>query len=115
KSAVITLYVVDASLGVGYSFYEMKRAWSEADATWRLAAPGQSWRMPGARAPREDRGTEVLATLAPREKGAIRILLNPAAETVLQAWIRQPLANHGFIIANDNNTDGFKFYSRESS
>jgi hypothetical protein len=114
KSAVVTLYVVDASQGVGYSFYEMKRAWSEAEATWRLAAAGQLWRAAGARSPAE-RGSESLGTLAPRAKGEIRILLHPAAEGVIQSWIRLPASNHGFILANDNNSDGFKFYSRESS
>jgi hypothetical protein len=114
KSAVLTLTVADASLGVGYSLYEMKRAWSEAEATWRLAASGQPWSAAGARSPR-DRGAEVLGTMAPRAKGELRVLLNPAAEAVLQSWIRTPGSNHGFIIANDSNTDGFKFYSRESS
>jgi ferric-dicitrate binding protein FerR (iron transport regulator) len=114
KSAVVTLYVVDASQGVGYSFYEMRRAWSEAEATWRLAATGSPWRSAGARSPAE-RGSEALGTLAPRTKGEVRILLNPAAEGLIQSWIRLPASNHGFVIANDNNTDGFKFYSRESS
>ena len=53
--------------------------------------------------------------VAPRAKGEIRILLSPAGEGAIQSWIRVPKTNHGFIIANDNNTDGFKFYSRESS
>jgi ferric-dicitrate binding protein FerR (iron transport regulator) len=114
KSAVITLHISDSSQGVGYSLYELKRAWSEADATWRMAAPGQPWRVAGARSP-SDRGAEALATLAPREKGHVRILLNPAAEAVLQSWIRTPASNHGFIIANDTNSDGFKFHSREAS
>ena len=114
KSAVLTLHVANESLGVGYSIYELKRLWSEADASWRLAASGQPWVAAGARSPR-DRGAEALATLAPRVKGELKVLLNPSAEAAIQSWIRTPASNHGVIIANDSNTDGFKFYSRESS
>ncbi len=114
KSAVITFYVVNESQGAGYSFYEMKRAWSEADATWRLAAPGQPWLVAGARSPGE-RGSEALATLAPRAKGEVRVLLSPAGEGVIQSWIRVPRTNYGLIIANDNNSNGVKVSSRESS
>ncbi|MBI3858162.1 MAG: FecR domain-containing protein [Planctomycetes bacterium] len=114
RSAVITLNVVDASLGRGYSFYEMKRGWSEADATWLLAAPQQPWRVPGIKSTLE-RGAEALGTVAPRVKGPIPILLTPAAEAVIQGWIRKPESNHGFLIANDTNSDGFKYHSRESA
>jgi hypothetical protein len=38
-----------------------------------------------------------------------------AAEEVLQRWIRRPESNFGFLIANDANTDGFKFHSRETA
>jgi len=113
KSVVITLHVVNESLGAGYTFYEMKRGWTEADATWRTAAAGQPWRAAGARSP-ADRGSEALGAVAPRTPGEVKILLAPAGEAAIQAWIRQPATNHGFILANDSNADGFRFYSRES-
>jgi outer membrane biosynthesis protein TonB len=112
RSAVITLNVVNESKGTGYFFYEMKRAWSE-EATWTHAAPQQPWRIPGLKAG-IDRGTEALGTVAPRMKGPLAILLPPAAEAVLQGWIRKPDSNHGFVIASDSNSDGFKFHSREA-
>src|SRR6185295_2998331 len=114
RSAVITLHVTNESLGAGYSFYELKRAWSEAEATWKQADAQQAWRSAGARSTLE-RGVEVLGTVAPRQKGELKILLAPAGEAQIQSWIRLPAGNHGMILANDNNSDGFKFCSRESS
>lgn len=113
RSAVITLNVLNESQGRGYSVFEMRRAWSEADATWTQAAPQQPWRAPGLKAA-ADRGTEVLGTVAPRFKGILTVLLTPSAEAVIQGWVRNPATNHGFLIANDTVTDGFKFSSREA-
>jgi ferric-dicitrate binding protein FerR (iron transport regulator) len=113
RSAVITLNIVNESLGTGYSFFEMKRSWSETEATWRQAAAGQPWRAAGARSP-ADRGSELLGAVAPRKKGEVPMLLTPAGEAAIQSWIRTPASNHGFIIVNDTNVDGFKFSSRES-
>jgi len=114
RSAVVTLDIVNESQGKGYTFYEMKRPWNEADATWTHAAPQQAWSSGGLKAP-HDRGVEPLGTVAPRMKGPLTILLTPAAEAVLQKWIRKPDSNFGFVLASDTNTDGFKFRSREAS
>ncbi len=113
KSAVITLNVLGESQGRGYSLFEMRRGWSEADATWTLAAPQQPWRVAGLKST-ADRGTEPLGTIAPRVKGTLTVLLTPAAEAVIQGWLRNPASNHGFLIANDAVSDGFKFSSREA-
>jgi hypothetical protein len=113
RSAVVTLNVVNESQGTGYSFYELKRPWNEAEATWKFAAAQQPWRIPGARST-SDRGSEVLGTVAPRTKGELKILLLPAGEALIQSWIRTPASNHGMILANDANADGFKFSSREA-
>jgi ferric-dicitrate binding protein FerR (iron transport regulator) len=114
RSAVVTLSIVNESKGTGYSFFEIKRAWNEAEATWTHAASQQSWRVPGLKST-VDRATEPLGTVAPRSKGPLPVLLMPAAEEVLQRWIRRPDSNFGFLIANDANTDGFKFHSREAA
>ncbi len=113
RSAVISLNVLGESQGRGYSFYEMKRAWSESEATWTHAAAQQPWRTAGLKST-ADRGTEVLGTVAPRVKGSQSILLNPAAEAVIQKWVRNPASNHGFLIASDVVSDGFRFSSREA-
>jgi ferric-dicitrate binding protein FerR (iron transport regulator) len=113
RSAVITLYIVNESQGTGYSFYELKRPWNEAEATWKLAAAQQPWRVAGARST-ADRDSVVLGTVAPRAKGEMKILMLPAGEDRIQSWIRTPASNHGMILANDANADGFKFSSREA-
>ena len=113
RSAVITLNVLGDSQGRGYSLYEMKRGWSEAEATWTHAAAQQPWRAVGLKSP-ADRGSEALGTVAPRLKGALSILLTPAAEALIQRWLRQPASNHGFLIASDAVSDGFRFSSREA-
>ena len=105
RSAVVTLDIVNESQGKGYSFYEMKRAWSEGEITWSQASGLKG---------RDDRGVEPLGTVAPRVKGQLSILLTPAAESVIQKWLLKPDFNHGFVIANDSNSDGFKFHAREA-
>ena len=113
RSAVLSLNVLGESQGRGYSLYEMKRGWSEAEATWTHAAAQQPWRTAGLKST-ADRGTEVLGTVAPRVKGSLSILLTPAAEAVIQKWIRTPASNHGFLIASDVVSDGFRFSAREA-
>lgn len=100
RSVSITLHVTGTSQGGGYHVYEARRPWVEAEAVW-AGFPGV------ARSP--------FGTVAPREKGTVAILLTPAGEAVVQSWIRNPSANHGFVIANDSNDDGFRFSARESS
>jgi hypothetical protein len=114
RSASISLYVVNETQSPGYSFFESKRAWAESEATWKLAAAGQPWKLPGARSP-QDRGSEALGTAAPRTKGDVSILLNRAGEALIQSWIRTPAANHGLILASDSNTDGFGFNTRRAT
>jgi hypothetical protein len=114
RSASISLYVNNETQNPGYSFFESKRAWVESEATWKLAATGQPWKLPGARSPL-DRGSDLLATTAPRTKGEVSILLNRAGEALVQSWIRTPAANHGLILASESNTDGFGFSTRRAT
>jgi ferric-dicitrate binding protein FerR (iron transport regulator) len=105
--ACITLHVTNDSDDKGYFLYEVKRPWAEQEATWT-----RPWRTPGARG-REDRGSEVLAAVAPSQKGEVRIMLLEPGKAVVQGWVRNPRSNAGFLIANEANSDGFKFDSRE--
>jgi len=114
RSAVISLYVSNETQSPGYSFFESKRAWVESEATWKVAAAGQPWKLPGARSP-QDRGSEALANTAPRTKGEVSILLNHAGEALVQSWIRNPAANHGILLASDVTTDGFGFSTRRAT
>lgn len=113
RSATISLYVVNETQSPGYTFFESKRTWAETEATWKLAASGQPWKLPGARSP-SDRGSEPLATTTPRVKGDVSVLLNNAGEALIQTWIRNPSSNHGLLLASESNNDGFGYATRKS-
>jgi hypothetical protein len=110
QEAFLTIYVTGASKGAGYELYEVKRPWDEREVTWRQAQGGAPWRMPGLRRGL-DRAAVPMGAVMPREIGETKILLDRA---VVQAWIRNPSANHGLVIATDRTSDGFRFLSRES-
>src|SRR2546422_10438057 len=55
KSATITLNVTNSS-GGAYELYELKRRWSETEATWNKDASGEEWQTPGGKGS-SDRGT----------------------------------------------------------
>ncbi|MEX2187233.1 MAG: lamin tail domain-containing protein [Pirellulales bacterium] len=110
-SALIT---VNASNGTNnsYDIFAALRNWSEADANWTQAAAGQNWQQPGAYGP-SDRGTTVLGTVN-GGTGVRTFVLNAAGIAQIQQWIDNPATNFGFIISNDNATDGIVFASSEA-
>lgn len=113
RSATITLDVTN-STGNPFQLYEIDRAWSEATATWSVAASGVPWTTPGAKGA-GDRGTTALATVEPRATGAYTVTLNAAGVAAIQRWVDSPSTNHGFIVANASSGDGFAFSSREAT
>lgn len=113
RNATISLYVVNETQSPGYTFFEAKRAWVESEATWKLAASGQPWKLAGARSP-TDRGSEPLGTAILRVKGDATVLINSAGEALIQSWIRNPASNHGLMLASETNSDGFGFATRKS-
>ncbi len=112
-SAEIALYVTGDSGGDAYKLYEMKRAWSESEATWRMASAGHSWQGSGARAG-GDRGAIPLGSIAATEKGERTIPLNAAGVAAVQSWVNAPASNFGLIIAESANRNGLDFGSREA-
>ena len=110
QEAFLTIYVTGTSAGAGYELYEVKRPWNEREVTWRQAQSGVPWGTPGLRRGL-DRAAAPMGAVMPREIGETKILLDRA---VVQAWIRNPSANHGLVIATDRTSDGFRFLSRES-
>ena len=38
----------------------------------------------------------------------------PAAEAILQGWVRNPASNHGFLLVGDAASERFRFSSREA-
>lgn len=112
-SASITLNVVDASTHT-YELYEMKRNWSESSATWNQYTTGYNWASAGANGS-TDRGTTVLGTISASATGSYTINLNASGIALVQNWVNNPSANHGFIIANGAKTNGLDFSSSEAA
>jgi len=110
SSASVTLNVTNNSAET-YQAYELKRPWVESAATWRLYAAGNSWQTAGAKGSL-DRGTTVAGNVSPSTTGKQTFALSPA---VVQSWVDNPASNNGIIIANEANTDGFDFSSREAT
>jgi hypothetical protein len=110
SSASITLSVTNSSTQT-YQAYALKRAWAESEVTWNSYAAGRPWEVAGARGSL-DREATVAGTVTPSATGERTFALSAA---VVQRWVEDPTTNHGIIIANATNTDGFAFYSRESS
>ncbi len=96
-----------------YRIYEVKRPWSEDQATWNQAAAGMPWQVAGAKGA-EDRGV-ILANIGPLALGQQTILLNDAAKNIILGWANNPANNHGLMIADEASTNGFDFASFESA
>jgi hypothetical protein len=110
SSASVTLNITNNSTET-YQAYELKRPWVESATTWRLYAAANSWQIAGARGSL-DRGTTVVGNVSPSTTGKQTFALSP---DVVQSWVDNPASNNGIIIANETNTDGFDFSSREAT
>jgi hypothetical protein len=110
--ASLTLHVDNASEGQGFQLFPLLRPWAEEDATWTLAAAGSPWKAAGTKAG-VDRATAPAGAFKPAEQGPLSILLPPAGLAVVQAWIRNPGANHGLLLHSSGSSDGARFASRE--
>ena len=107
NSASVTVNVTDASVNT-YQAYALKRAWTEAAATWNLYAAGSPWEVAGAKGSL-DREATVAATISPSATGKQTFAISPE---VVQRWVNDPASNQGLVIANATNKDGFAFNSR---
>lgn len=97
-----------------YQLFELRRAWSDTQATWNVASTGTTWATAGALGT-ADRGTTVLGTFAPRAIGSYTLTLNASGVAVVQRWVDTPSTNHGFVIANTGSADGTAFSSASAT
>ncbi len=88
-----------------FTFYELKRPWSLASATWNEASPGVPWQTPGAAGP-QDRDPTPLGTLSVSSVGPKLAAFNAAGVAVVQHWVEDAATNHGFSIENRTSTSG---------
>ena len=114
-SAALSVNVTGTSADT-YEIYELKRSWSEVQATWSKAATGSNYQTAGAQGA-NDRGTTVLGTISASATGVRSVVLNAAGVAVVQGWVNNPATNFGFIIQDYANAtkDDLVLSSREAS
>lgn len=120
QSAMLTINVTDTSVNT-YEIYELKRSWTESQATWKVAANKTNWQAVGAQGAL-DIGSTVLGTVNPvpydpTAIGLRSVTLNAAGLAIVQGWLNNPASNFGFTLQNyaNANKDDLVFSSRESS
>lgn len=113
-SVTLTINVTNRTSGSGYALYPLARSWSESQATWNVASTGVAWGAPGARGA-SDRGTTVLATLAPSVTGKVTVTFNAAGVAAVQKWIDDPSQNFGFVVDTMDDYDGLGFDSSNAT
>jgi PKD repeat protein len=94
--------------------YEVRRDWTETGVTWNERDAGAPWQVPGLQGP-DDRGSEVLGTIAAHGTGPYVIDLNAAGRALVQRWIDDPCSNHGLVVGNYAQPDSVQFAAREAA
>ncbi len=114
-SATITINVVKSSNDV-FELYELKRPWTESEATFNQASAGAAWEIAGASGA-GDRGSIVLGTVTAPQTGLTTIELDAAGVAAVQSWVANPATNYGLIFQDYTNatTDDLDFNSSETS
>ena len=110
--ASVTLEITNTSSG-SYDVFGLLVDWNEAESTWNDAATGQTWQSPCATGAL-DRSPTPLGTVAASNFGTLTFDLNTEGVAWVQAWVDDPQANHGLILANATTTDGMDFASNEA-
>jgi hypothetical protein len=94
---------VTGSCTDSYEIYEIKRNWSELQATWKKANSATNWQSAGAQGSL-DRGSTVLGTAILSATGVRSVVLNAAGLAVVQGWVNNPATNFGFILQDYANS-----------
>jgi len=111
--ATLRLYVMRAPAeALRIRVDRLLRPWHEADVTWRQAARGELWGLPGAAHEGTDRASSSIEASLPG--GATGWIALPVTELV-QAWLDDPAANYGVVLYADGSADAeCAFASAES-
>lgn len=115
QSATLSINVTGTSANT-YEIYELKRSWTELQATWNKTNAATNWQSAGAQGSL-DRGSTVLGTVTASAAGVRSVLLNAAGLAVVQCWVNSPASNFGFILQDyvNTNKDDLAFSSKEAT
>src|SRR5215218_9297570 len=108
-SATVTLNILNPTPQT-YGAYELKRAWSEGQVNWKVAATGTPWATAGAKGA-TDRGSQI-ASVTPTNIAPYTFTI-PAS--VVQGWLNDLSSNNGILLANTTSFDGFVFNTKEGA
>ncbi|PTL83229.1 DUF3616 domain-containing protein [Vitiosangium sp. GDMCC 1.1324] len=97
-----------------YDFYELTRAWTESQVTWKAADSSHDWASNGADGS-GDRNTVSLGSIKASSTGTYTVTLNASGLAVVQKWVTTPSNNRGVIIANKDNDNRLELRSSEYS
>ncbi|WP_257460851.1 DNRLRE domain-containing protein [Archangium lipolyticum] len=114
RSVTLTFTVTNRTSGEGFFLYAASRDWSESQATWTRATSTTTWSAPGARGA-ADRGATVLGTILPTVTGTYSVTLGAEGLAAVQAWVKNPASNRGFVLDADTNMDGLDVASSEAT
>jgi hypothetical protein len=104
QSVALSINVTGTSTDT-FEIYEVKRSWTELQATWKKANSSTNWQSAGAQGTL-DRGSTVLGTVTASVAGIHTVTLNAAGLAVVQGWVNNPATNFGFILQDyANGTD----------
>ncbi|NLE75871.1 MAG: DNRLRE domain-containing protein [Chloroflexi bacterium] len=104
RAASLSLWVEAAPDGgapLPLNVYRLLRPWSAEQATWNLAASGQSWGQAGAAQPGVDREATALASLTLSQKGLWQTV---NVTDLVQEWVAEPASNHGLLLQPTGST-----------
>ncbi|QSQ24405.1 DUF3616 domain-containing protein [Pyxidicoccus parkwayensis] len=113
RSATLTLTVSDKA-DQTYDFYEVTRAWTESQVTWKRADSTNDWASNGADGS-GDRNTTSLGSIRAAATGTYNVALNAAGLDVVRRWVTTPSSNNGLILANKDNDNRLEVRSSEYS
>ena len=112
-SATLTIKTDDEASEDGGTVvvYELLQAWTESDATFILASPGDPWATSGARPP--SRATTVIGSFSP---AAVETTYEVALDAaVVQGWIADGTTNLGIILVRGTSMQHVHLYTKESA
>lgn len=111
RSATLTFTVSDKAEQT-YSLYELTRAWSEGQVTWKAADSNHDWTSNGADGS-GDRNVASLGSITALATGSYTVTLNAMGVAAVQRWVSTPSSNHGVVLANKDNDNRLEVRSRE--
>jgi hypothetical protein len=109
--ASITFNAVDP--GGPYSAYQVRRDWSEGEASWRQWRNGKSWQADGGHGA-NDRGSTPLGTFN-FGTGLLSFSLNADGIALVQDWVDGVQPNYGFMLGDSASTNGLDLDSSETA